>query len=1073
MAEVEIDGPLFWSRLRRTVNTWQEKPELFNNAHTLCIAVGKDDDARPDNLRITSVQLYLLGYEFPETILMFRKEKLQIWSSQKRCDILAPLIEGRPEDLAYSLELVPCAYKEPETNKEKFEGLLVELADASAAAEGGPTPVGVLLKETKYQIGVFSKTLLDMTIAAQEAGRFTVADIGTGFGEVFSVKDDTEIGNIRRSATFSASVYKKFTVAEVEKVIDNNKEIKQSKLGLMTENVINEPKKKFNSVSDEFAQSVEMCYPPVVQSGGNYDLANLYSCRAETSDDILKFDTIVLSLGTKYKSYCSNIARTLMVDTPPTQESCYTVLESAYKHLLKSLVPGVTFADVYASVVKHIEETATAEEQKQLVGKLMPRLGYGIGLGVRDLYLEITATNTRKVQANMTLAVMVGFKEVNVEHNDTARKTVSMVVSDTVLVVADKRDDDTHVELLTKSASNFQNVSYTVTEDEDQEGESSTEDEGEKAEKWKASLRHNKGQVKSNADARDQQQRKILEMKRSESGNRRRTKQDEKKDFSTAGRLARGQLNSYATEKEMPEVKGLYLDKPQDTLLIPLWGTLAPFHISTVRNVSKSEEGDAIYLRFNFHFPSGGANAYVPGIMFPQCTFIKELTYRVHSKQAMKATAILNEVTAAIKRVKSYDARQKESEGLIKQDVLRIDRSVACPKLREVHMRPSKGRKVPGTLEGYKDGVRFVGAGESTDILFSNVKHGIVHPANNDVICLVHFHLKNHIMVGTKKTLDVQFYTEVMDDEKLQGHNMRRTTEDQEIEEENRQRSLIARLNSEFVTWGQRMQSVANFRFETPFYKSDFTGTVNRNTQVIRKTNNCLISLVEGPPFFVLTLEDVEICVLERVILGHKNFDIVFVPKDYKLGVTRIDTVDMQKLDEMKDWLTGVKIIYYEVPQPLAWAPIMKEVISSDSKEEWEPWSEEDGWSSFLDVNQADPDDSDTDSADSEFDDGGASESSSDYSGSDSEGDTTDDSDADEEEEDEEEESGTDWDEMEDRLGKEDREKNVSGSDDSDADSDDSAAPKRKGPKPGSKPSKPAARPPPPRPGQEIGRAHV
>ena len=48
-----------------------------------------------------------------------------------------------------------------------------------------------------------------------------------------------------------------------------------------------------------------------------------------------------------------------------------------------------------------------------------------------------------------------------------------------------------------------------------------------------------------------------------------------------------------------------------------------------------------------------------------------------------------------------------------------------------------------------------------------------------------------------------------------------------------------------------------------------------------------------------------------------------------QLGVTRIDTIDMQKLDEIKDWLTHVKIIYYEVPQPLAWVPIMKEVASA------------------------------------------------------------------------------------------------------------------------------------------------
>lgn len=45
----------------------------------------------------------------------------------------------------------------------------------------------------------------------------------------------------------------------------------------------------------------------------------------------------------------------------------------------------------------------------------------------------------------------------------------------------------------------------------------------------------------------------------------------------------------------------------------------------------------------------------------------------------------------------------------------------------------------------------------------SNIKHAFFQPADNEMIALVHFHLVNPIMVGKKKTNDVQFYTEVMD----------------------------------------------------------------------------------------------------------------------------------------------------------------------------------------------------------------------------------------------------------------------------------------------------------------------
>ena len=41
-----------------------------------------------------------------------------------------------------------------------------------------------------------------------------------------------------------------------------------------------------------------------------------------------------------------------------------------------------------------------------------------------------------------------------------------------------------------------------------------------------------------------------------------------------------------------------------------------------------------------------------------------------------------------------------------------------------------------------------------------NIKHAFFQPAEGEMVTLVHFHLINSIMVGKKKTNDVQFYTE-------------------------------------------------------------------------------------------------------------------------------------------------------------------------------------------------------------------------------------------------------------------------------------------------------------------------
>ena len=55
---------------------------------------------------------------------------------------------------------------------------------------------------------------------------------------------------------------------------------------------------------------VDMCYPAIIQSGGNYSL----KFSAVSDDKPLHFGAIVCLLGARYKSYCSNIGRTLLVN---------------------------------------------------------------------------------------------------------------------------------------------------------------------------------------------------------------------------------------------------------------------------------------------------------------------------------------------------------------------------------------------------------------------------------------------------------------------------------------------------------------------------------------------------------------------------------------------------------------------------------------------------------------------------------------------------------------------------------------------------------------------------------------
>ncbi len=59
-------------------------------------------------------------------------------------------------------------------------------------------------------------------------------------------------------------------------------------------------------------------------------------------------------------------------------------------------------------------------------------------------------------------------------------------------------------------------------------------------------------------------------------------------------------------------------------------------------------------------------------------------------------------------------------------------------------------------------------------------------------------------------------------------------------------------------------------------------------------------------PPFVLTLESIELVHFERVSFHLKNFDMVFIFKDYTRKVTMVTSIPMSQLDQIKEWLKYV-----------------------------------------------------------------------------------------------------------------------------------------------------------------------
>ncbi|GMP39845.1 hypothetical protein CsSME_00010531 [Camellia sinensis var. sinensis] len=98
--------------------------------------------------------------------------------------------------------------------------------------------------------------------------------------------------------------------------------------------------------------------------------------------------------------------------------------------------------------------------------------------------------------------------------------------------------------------------------------------------------------------------------------------------------------------------------------------------------------------------------------------------------------------------------------------------------------------------------------------MFANIKHAFFQPAEREMITLLHFHLHNHIMVGNKKTKDVQFYVEVMDVVQTLGGGKRSAYDPDEIEEEQRERGT----GRTKLTWTSRtfpLETLASMVYHT------------------------------------------------------------------------------------------------------------------------------------------------------------------------------------------------------------------------------------------------------------------
>ncbi|GAA5917004.1 hypothetical protein JCM6882_001301 [Rhodosporidiobolus microsporus] len=1019
LSDVVISSSTFHRRASRLFDLWEAKDEdaaPLGDVEFLLVVAGNSDEENPYR-KGSALQTYLLGYEFPSTLMLLGKRKVTFVVSASKAKLLQPITKAEG-DKSVEVEILTRS-KDDAENKKLFEQVIETIGDGNK--------VGTLPKD---KMG--GKFVNEWQGVLQGSGKdLKEADVAMGVSTLLAEKDAEELQNERNAAAMTKKLMSHFSDV-MSGYIDENKKVTHEKLGEEIEGKLEDSKfwKKLN-LGDGFETGFgDWCYSPIIQSGGNYDLKS----SAQTDDQRLKPGVILCSLGIRYKSYCSNVGRTFMIDPTPDQEKNYLFLVDLQKFALSELREGAVCKDVYQKILDKIEA-----DRPDLVQYFVKNAGFGMGLEFRDPAYLLTPKGTRKIKNDTVFSLTLGFNGIPGGKN--GQYAVSLV--DTVQV------GKTGATVLSEGMKGKDDIMFYLEEEEKKPSKSAQAKEGSSRRNAaptavvKSKLRNENRDIDADALNRRKQHQRDLAARRQEEG-----MEKYSGDGGGGGNNREKQwrrFESYVKDSQLPDAVGhqkIVVDARRLTIILPINGFAVPFHVNTLKSVIKQEEGDYTVLRFMFTTPGAitGKKEDTP-FEDPNATFVRGITYR--STDSFRFAELHKEITDLKKAAVKRENERKELADVVEQDKLVELKGKRPIKLTEVQLRPSfDGKRQSGDVEIHSNGIRYqssVKSEQKLDILFSNIKHLLFQPCDNELIVVLHIHLKSPIMIGKKKAKDVQFFREVSDasfDETGNKKRKRNYHDEDELEAEQEERKRRADLNKYFKAFSDKIAEASNGRVEVdiPFRELGFQGVPFRSNVLLQPTTETLVFLTE-PPFLVLTLAEIEIAHLERVQYGLKNFDLVFVFQDFTRAPVHINTIPSNQLDSVKEWLDSVDIPFSEGPVNLNWQAIMK-TVNDDPYD----FFKEGGWS-FLQEKEDEHNSSGDSEDESEFE-----AASSDFQESDEESgsDFSDASDDDSGSGEDFSDSGEDWSDAERRLSE--KEKKKGRGDDSDSDRGKKSKSKSKAP---------------------------
>lgn len=203
--EVSIDKAQFHNRLSSLIQQWKADKRsgnhVFGDVGSVAIVMGKSDGQEAFH-KANGFQYWLLGYEFPATLILITLEAAYIITTKKKATYLESLKDGKTP-----VEIFVRG-KESEENAKQFERIndIIKSAGKKVGTLPKDTSSGPFVAEWKASLSEISKEVEE-------------SDITTALSGAMAIKDENELKNTRNASSASAYIMKDYFVETMSDIL--------------------------------------------------------------------------------------------------------------------------------------------------------------------------------------------------------------------------------------------------------------------------------------------------------------------------------------------------------------------------------------------------------------------------------------------------------------------------------------------------------------------------------------------------------------------------------------------------------------------------------------------------------------------------------------------------------------------------------------------------------------------------------------------------------------------------------------------------------------------------------------